>query len=138
MHWCICIWCICIRICIDVYLVLRFISMTQILKTSDNIPKAGSLRQFQQVKCHVTSKNINCVQVKTNLEGALSDLRTILAPETPFKMMKNAFCLTLKAPFILEIFTFLFWLFGNIGKRFDKKAKGNFKIYYIINWEGNN
>ena len=80
--------------------------MTQILKTSENIPKAGSLRQFQQVKCHVTSKNINCVQVKTNLEGALSDLRTILAP--PLKMMKNAFCLTLKAPFVLEIFTFLF------------------------------
>ena len=53
-------------------------------------------------------------------------------------MMKNAFCFTLKALFVLKIFTFLFRLFGHIGKQFDDKAKVRLKIRNIKNWETNN
>ena len=34
----------------------------------------------------------------------------------PLKMMKNAFCFTLKALFVLKIFRFLSWLFGHVEK----------------------
>ena len=34
----------------------------------------------------------------------------------------------LKALFFLKIFAILFWPFGQVGKRLDKKAKFNFKI----------
>ena len=37
--------------------------------------------------------------------------------------MKNAFYVTLKALFVLKIFTFLSDSFDHVGKRFDKKAK---------------
>ena len=42
-----------------------------------------------------------------NLKGALSALRRVLAAESPFKMMKNAFYFTSKAFFVLKIFKFL-------------------------------
>ena len=42
--------------------------------------------------------------------------------------MKNAFYFMLKVFFVLEIFKFLWWLFGYIEKRFDKKVKVNFKF----------
>ena len=41
------------------------------------------------------------------LKGALSVLRQFLANESPLKMMKNAFCFTSKALFVLKIFKFL-------------------------------
>ena len=41
------------------------------------------------------------------IKGALSGLRQFLATESPLKMMKNAFYFTLKAFFVLKIFTFL-------------------------------
>ena len=41
------------------------------------------------------------------VKGALSDLRQLLATESPFKMMKIAFPFTSKAPFALKIFRFL-------------------------------
>ena len=44
---------------------------------------------------------------KVNIKGALSGLRQVLASESPFKKMKNAFYFTLKALFILKIFNFL-------------------------------
>ena len=44
-------------------------------------------------------------------------------------MRKNAFYFILKALFVFQIFKFLFCLFGHERKRFDKKAKVNFKIY---------
>ena len=44
-------------------------------------------------------------------------------------MMKTAFYFTLKTLFILEIFQFLFWIFGNVGKRLDKIAKVIFENY---------
>ena len=41
----------------------------------------------------------------------------------------------LKALFVIEIFTFLFLLFGYIEKRLDKT---NFKIYGVTDWKANN
>ena len=53
-------------------------------------------------------------------------------------MMKNAFYFILKALFVLDIFTFLFWLFGYVEKRLDKKAMVNFKIHDVKDWTTNN
>ena len=41
------------------------------------------------------------------LKGTLSGLRQFLRNGSPLKMMKNAFYFTLKALFVLKIFTFL-------------------------------
>ena len=51
-------------------------------------------------------------------------------------MMKNDFCflLKLKALLVLEIFTFLSWLFAYVEKRFGKKAIVNFNIYGVSDW----
>ena len=53
-------------------------------------------------------------------------------------MMKNAFYFMLKALFVLEIFKLLFWLFGYAEKRFDEKAKVNFKICDVKDWTTDN
>ena len=45
-------------------------------------------------------------------KDALSDLRRFLATE----MIKNAFYFTLKALFVLKIFTILSWIFGHVEK----------------------
>ena len=39
--------------------------------------------------------------------------------------------------FVLEIFSFLSWLFGYVGERFDEKAKVDFKIHDAIDWTKN-
>ena len=46
-------------------------------------------------------------------KGALSGLRQFVATENTLKVMENAFYFTLKALFILKIFTFLSWRFGH-------------------------
>ena len=51
--------------------------------------------------------------------------------------MKNAFYSMQKALFILEIIRFLFWLFGDVEKQLDEKAKVNFKIYDVTEWTAN-
>ena len=38
------------------------------------------------------------------------------------KMMENAFYFMLKALLVLEIFTFLSWIFSYVEKQLDKKA----------------
>ena len=43
-----------------------------------------------------------------NIKGALSGLRQLLATESPLKIIKNAFYITLKALLVLKIFKFLF------------------------------
>ena len=51
--------------------------------------------------------------------------------------MKNAFCLALKTLFVLEIFTFLSWLFGYVQKRLHKRAKVNLEYHnfkYLLFW----
>ena len=52
--------------------------------------------------------------------------------------MKTAFCLTLKALFVLEIFIFSPWIFGYVEKHLDQKAEINFKIYDVVDWTTNN
>ena len=37
----------------------------------------------------------------------------------------------IKALFVLEIFTFLSWLFDYVEKRLDKKAMVNYKTYDV-------
>ena len=53
-------------------------------------------------------------------------------------MLKNTFYFMLKALFVLEIFTYLSWLFGYVEKGLDKKAIVNFKIYDVTDWTTNN
>ena len=65
------------------------------------------------------------------IKSALSDLRQFLAAESPLRMIKNAFCFTSKALFVLKIFKFLSWLFGQVAKRLDKKDKANFEFYDV-------
>ena len=75
---------------------------------------------------------------KSNFKDALKGLRHFFAIENPFKKLKNAFCFTSKAVFVLEIFKFLSWLFGHVAKQFDQKDKVNFKIYDVKAWLTNN
>ena len=44
----------------------------------------------------------------------------------------------LKALFVLEIFTFLFRLFGYVEIGLDKKTKVDIKIYGVTDWTTNN
>ena len=53
-------------------------------------------------------------------------------------MMKNPFCLTLKALSVLKIFKFVSWLSDHVEKRLDQKDKVNFRIYEVISWLINN
>ena len=53
------------------------------------------------------------------LKGILSGLRPFLAIKNPLKMIKNAFCFTSKALFVLKIFTFLSRLVGHVAKQLD-------------------
>ena len=67
-------------------------------------------------------------------------MRQFLTTESLLKLMrmKNASNFLIKAFFVLEIFTFLFWLFRYVEKQLDKKAKVNFKVQRIIDWTTNN
>ena len=49
-------------------------------------------------------------------------------------MMKTTFYFILKSLFVLLIFEFFPEFFDDEQKRFDEKAKVNFKIYEVINW----
>ena len=75
---------------------------------------------------------------QVELKGLPSDVRQFLATESPLTMMKNGFCLTVKAFFVLNIFKFLSY-FGYLGKWLDGKAKvNNVKICDVKNWERKN
>ena len=53
---------------------------------------------------------ITAQKMKFSIKGALSGLRQFLATKSTLKMMKNAFCFTSKALFVLKVFKFLsFW-----------------------------
>ena len=52
-------------------------------------------------------------------------------------MMKNTFYFILKSLFVLLIFQFFPEFLDDEQKRFDEKAKVNFKIYEVINWSRN-
>ena len=53
-------------------------------------------------------------------------------------MMKSGFYLMFKAFLVLKIFKILSRFFYFTGKRFNKKAKVNFKIYDVTGWITNN
>ena len=62
---------------------------------------------------------------------ALSPSRKVVfisSNESSLKIMKNVFCFMLKALFVLEIFTFLYRIFGYVEKGRDKKAMVNFNF----------
>ena len=71
------------------------------------------------------------------LKGALSDLKSFLATESPLKTMKNAFYFFLKAHFVL-IFKFLSSFFGYEEKQLHYKYIVNFKICGVATWETHN
>ena len=73
-----------------------------------------------------------------NIKGAFSSLRQFLAAESLLKMMKNAFCFTSKAFFVLKVFKCLSWIFGYVAKWLDKKDKVSFKLYDVTAWLTNN
>ena len=50
-------------------------------------------------------------------KGALTGLRKFCKTESPSKMMKKAFYFTLKALFVLNIFKFSSWLFGQSNSK---------------------
>ena len=71
-------------------------------------------------------------------KGLLLDVRQFLTTESPLRIMKNAFCLTVKALFVLKIFKFLS-CFSYVGKWLDRKAKvNNVKICDVANQERKN
>ena len=88
---------------------------------------------WQQIKLcsYVQYRNIWIISIRTHTfqKVVFVDLN-----ESPLKMMKNAFYFMLKALLFLEIFTFLYWLFGYVEKRLDKKATVNFNIYDITDY----
>ena len=49
--------------------------------------------------------------------------------------MKNAFYFMLEALFIPKTLKYLSSLFGYVEKRLNEKAKVNFKIYDVTNWQ---
>ena len=75
---------------------------------------------------------------EVRFKGALSGLRQFSAIGSPLKMMKNAFCFTLQALFVLKIFEFLSWLYGHVEEWIDSKNKVNFKFCDVTTWEINN
>ena len=52
--------------------------------------------------------------------------------------MENTVYFTSKALFVLKMFKFLSWLFGQAAKRLDKKDKINFKFCDVTVWLTNN
>ena len=52
-----------------------------------------------------------------DIENAVAGLRQLLATESSWKLLKNAFCFILKALLVLKILRFLSWLFGYIKKK---------------------
>ena len=53
-------------------------------------------------------------------------------------MMKNDFYFMLKSLFVLKIFKFLSWLFGQLTKRLDKKDMIEFRFSDVTAWLTNN
>ena len=64
-------------------------------------------------------------------EGQFSGLRWFLATESTLKKDENALSFMLKAILVLEISTFLSWLFVYVENWLDKKTKVNFNIYDV-------
>ena len=72
------------------------------------------------------------------MEDALLGMGQSLATTSPLKMMKSSSDFTSKALIVLWIIQFLFWVFGQVRKRLDRKAKVSWKMYDVTNWIKNN
>ena len=71
--------------------------------------RGAKLKQLpSHIDVNLENSNFNTVIMHVEIKGALSGLRRFLATESPLKMMKNAFCFSVKALFFLKIFKFLF------------------------------
>ena len=68
-----------------------------IKKCSPDISKKALVQVFSRELCEILQNSF--------FKGALSGPRQFLANESSLKMMKNAFYLTLKALYVLKIFT---------------------------------
>ena len=64
---------------------------------------------------------IQIVDIKVGLSPS-KNFVFVYFNEIPLNLMKNVFYFMLKALFVLEILTFLSWLFGYVEERLDKKA----------------
>ena len=58
--------------------------------------------------------------MRIHFKGSVSGLRQFLTIENPLKIMENVFNFMLIAFFVLEIFTFLSWLFGYVERQLGK------------------
>ena len=99
----------------DQNIVLRFLEMCNIYGYIRNMIYYRDFCKLSSFESHMIIWEWRLVK------GALSGLRQFL-----------------DALFVLEIFQFLIWIFGHVGRRFDKKAKINFKIYGVTKWITNN
>ena len=77
------------------------------------------------------TKNQN-IRKNRNIKGALSGLRQFFGKWKSFKNDEKCIYFTSKALFVLKIFQFLPWLFGNVSKRLDYKV--NLKFHDVTAW----
>ena len=70
-------------------------------------------------------RSLQCI-LKVGLSPSKKNC-VICFTESPLKMMKNAFYFILKALFVLKIFKFLSWLFGNVEKTAWLEIWGEFR-----------
>ena len=79
----------------------------------------GKLRLRQKNGFLIKKKRVcrSCnLPAQNSFKGSL---KQFLANESPVKMIRNVFCFTLKALFVLKLFQFLSKLFGYAEKRLD-------------------
>ena len=63
---------------------------------------------YKSLSCSILHNTTTlCTQLKVYIKGLLLGLRQFLVTESPLKVMKNAFCFTLKIVLVLKIFKFL-------------------------------
>ena len=67
------------------------------------------------------------------MKGTLSGLRKLSATENLLKLIKNYFCFTLKALFVLKIFKFLSGLFGHVEKTARLERLRNLWHHNMVN-----
>ena len=84
------------------------------------------------------TSDVKIVTQFSSPKGTLLGLRQFLVTESPLKIMTNAFYFYLKSLFVLKIFKFLSWFFGQVEKWHDCKDHVNYRIYDVTTWKTNN
>ena len=72
-----------------------------------------------------------------DIKDPVLGVRPFLAAENPLENMKNAYYFMLMVLFVLMTFIFCPDFSGHVEKRFDKKAKVNFKIHNVTDRQTN-